>query len=104
MEFYNAAEVQSVHEAYLNNGSNIIKATTFGANRLKFKGMDITVDDLMKRFKNRQSACAGRTSVCGTESRPTEELAPYGDLPFEEAVDIMVKMVRGGARHGADLI
>ena len=31
-------------------------------------------------------------------------LAPYGDLPFEEAVDIYGEMVRSGARHGADLI
>ena len=44
--FTHAAEVQSVHEAYLNNGSNIIKSNTFGANRLKFKGMDITVDEV----------------------------------------------------------
>ena len=45
--FTHAAEVQSVHEAYLNNGSNIIKSNTFGANRLKFKGMDITVDEVV---------------------------------------------------------
>ena len=57
--FTHAAEVQSVHEAYLNNGSNIIKSNTFGANRLKFKGMDITVDEVVgAALKIGKAACA----------------------------------------------
>ena len=31
-------------------------------------------------------------------------LQPYGDLPFEEAVDIFAQTVRLGVRYGADLI
>ncbi len=62
--FTHAAEVQSVHEAYLNNGSNIIKSNTFGANRLKFKGMDITVDEVVgAALKIGKAACAGRTKA-----------------------------------------
>ena len=74
--FTHAAEVQSVHEAYLNNGSNIIKSNTFGANRLKFKGMDITVDEVVgAALKNRQSClCRTYKSVCGTESRPYRKI------------------------------
>ena len=105
--FTHAAEVQSVHEAYLNNGSNIIKSNTFGANRLKFKGMDITVDEVVgAALKIGKAACAGRTKAfVALNLGPTGKLlAPYGDLPFEEAVDIYGEMVRSGARHGADLI
>lgn len=105
--FTHAAEVQSVHEAYLNNGSNIIKSNTFGANRLKFKGMDITVDEVVgAALKIGKAACAGRTKAfVALNLGPTGKLlAPYGDLPFEEAVDIYGEMVCSGARHGADLI
>ena len=53
-----------------------------------------------------KAACAGRTKAfVALNLGPTGKLlAPYGDLPFEEAVDIYGEMVRSGARHGADLI
>ena len=45
--FTHAAEVQSVHEAYLNNGSNIIKTIPSGRTVLNLKGVDITVDEVV---------------------------------------------------------
>lgn len=105
--FTHAEKVQSVHEAYLNNGSNIIKSNTFGANRLKFKGADVTVDAVVgAALKIGKAACAGREKAfVALNLGPTGKLlAPYGDLPFEEAVDIYGEMVRSGAKHGADLI
>ncbi|CAK7021170.1 homocysteine S-methyltransferase family protein [uncultured Phascolarctobacterium sp.] len=105
--FTHAEKVQSVHEAYLNNGSNIIKSNTFGANRLKFKGTDVTVDAVVgAALKIGKAACAGREKAfVALNLGPTGKLlAPYGDLPFEEAVDIYGEMVRSGAKHGADLI
>lgn len=105
--FTHAEKVQSVHEAYLNNGSNIIKSNTFGANRLKFKGLDVTVDEVIgAALKIGKAACAGREKAfVALNLGPTGKLlAPYGDLPFEEAVDIYGEMVRSGAKHGADLI
>lgn len=105
--FTHAEKVQSVHEAYLNNGSNIIKSNTFGANRLKFKGTNVTVDAVVgAALKIGKAACAGREKAfVALNLGPTGKLlAPYGDLPFEEAVDIYGEMVRIGAKHGADLI
>ena len=105
--FTHADKVQSVHEAYLDSGSNIIKSNTFGANRLKFKDMDITVDEVVAAaLKIGRAACAGREKAfVALNLGPTGKLlAPYGDLPFEEAVDIYGEVVRSGARHGADLI
>lgn len=105
--FTHAEAVQSVHEAYLNNGSNIIKSNTFGANRLKFQGTDVTVDGVIAAaLKIAKAACAGREKAfVALNLGPTGKLlAPYGDLPFEEAVDIYGEMVRSGAKHGADLI
>ena len=79
--FTHAAEVQSVHEAYLNNGSNIIKSNTFGANRLKFKGMDITVDEVVgAALKIGKAACAGRTKAfVALNLGPTGKLLGIGE-------------------------
>ncbi len=105
--FTHALEVQSVHEAYLNNGANIIKSNTFGANRLKFQGMDITVDEVVAAaLKIGRAACSGREKAfIALDLGPTGKLlAPYGDLPFEEAVDVYGEIVRSGVKYGADLI
>ncbi|MCD8360423.1 MAG: homocysteine S-methyltransferase family protein [Acidaminococcaceae bacterium] len=105
--FTNADKVQSVHEAYLDSGSNIIKSNTFGANRLKFKDMDIAVDEVVAAaLKIGRAACSGREKAfVALNLGPTGKLlAPYGNLTFEEAVDIYGEVVRSGARHGADLI
>lgn len=105
--FTHAQAVQSIHEAYLNNGSNIIKSNTFGANRLKFNGTDVTVDDVIAAaLKIGKAACAGREKAfVALNLGPTGKLlAPYGDLTFEEAVDIYGDMVRSGVKHGADIV
>lgn len=103
----NASSVQTVHEAYLDSGANIIKSNTFGANRLKFQDMDITVDEVVEAA---MSIC--KKAVQGREKKfialdlgPTGKLlAPHGDLPFEEAVDIYAEVIQSGVKYGADLI
>lgn len=72
-----------------------------------FKGTDVTVDAVVgAALKIGKAACAGREKAfVALNLGPTGKLlAPYGDLPFEEAVDIYGEMVRSGAKHGADLI
>ena len=103
--------IESVHRAYLEAGANIIKTNTFGANRLKFAGSDVqTTDVIAAAVKIAQRACAGVAANAGKkfvalDLGPTGKLlAPYGDLPFEEAVDIYGEIVRSGAAAGADLI
>ena len=39
--------VYAIHKAYADAGCNIIKSNTFGANALKFKGTDYTVEEIV---------------------------------------------------------
>lgn len=105
--FSHAEVIKAVHSAYLDAGANIIKTNTFGANRLKFAGSDIkTADVVAAAVKIAKEACAGRDrAFVALDLGPTGKLlAPYGDLPFEEAVDIYAEIVRSGCEAGADLI
>ena len=103
--------IESVHRAYFEAGANIIKTNTFGANRLKFAGSDVkTADVIAAAVKIAQRACESVTINSGKkfvalDLGPTGKLlAPYGDLPFEEAVDIYAEIVKSGVEAGADLI
>lgn len=105
--FTHADEVEKIHTAYLNAGADIIKTNTFGANRLKFAGTDIkTADVITQAVKIAQKACLAKPgSFVALDLGPTGKLlAPYGDLPFEEAVSIYAEIVRAGVAAGADLI
>lgn len=105
--FSHAEVIKAVHSAYLDAGANIIKTNTFGANRLKFAGSDIkTADVVAAAVKIAKEACSGREKAfVALDLGPTGKLlAPYGDLPFEEAVDIYGEIVRSGCEAGADLI
>ena len=105
--FSHAVEVEKIHTAYLNAGADIIKTNTFGANRLKFAGTDIkTADVVTQAVKIAKKACANKPgSFVALDLGPTGKLlAPYGDLPFEEAVSIYAEIVTAGVAAGADLI
>ena len=105
--FTHADEVGKIHTAYLNAGADIIKTNTFGANRLKFAGTDIkTADVVTQAVKIAKKACANKPgSFVALDLGPTGKLlAPYGDLPFEEAVSIYAEIVTAGVAAGADLI
>ena len=105
--FTHADVIKEVHTAYLKAGVNIIKTNTFGANRLKFAGTDIkTAEVVAAGVKNAKEACAlFEKTFVALDLGPTGKLlAPYGDLPFEEAVDIYAEIVRAGSEAGADLV
>ncbi|MBR6510665.1 MAG: homocysteine S-methyltransferase family protein, partial [Phascolarctobacterium sp.] len=105
--FTHADVIKEVHTAYLKAGVNIIKTNTFGANRLKFAGTDIkTAEVVAAGVKNAKEACAPfEKTFVALDLGPTGKLlAPYGDLPFEEAVDIYTEIVRAGSEAGADLV
>ena len=105
--FTHADIIKEVHTAYLEAGVNIIKTNTFGANSLKFAGTDIkTADVVAAGVRNAKEACANfEKAFVALDLGPTGKLlTPYGDLPFEEAVDIYGEIVRAGSAAGADLV
>lgn len=99
--------VEAVHRGYLDVGSNIVKSNTFGANPIKLKGTGLDCKESIEAaVAIAKKACGGRENkFVALNLGPTGKLlAPYGDLPFEEAVASYSEMVRYGAAAGADLI
>ncbi|MCL2300310.1 MAG: homocysteine S-methyltransferase family protein [Firmicutes bacterium] len=100
-------EILRLHEEYLAAGAMWLKTNTFGANRIKYppKG----AHDLQALIYAAVSLARQAVEEAGKEVPvllsvgPTGRLlAPYGDLPFEEAVDIFREAVARGALAGAD--
>jgi 5-methyltetrahydrofolate--homocysteine methyltransferase len=98
-------KVFGVHKAYLDVGCNIIKTNTFGANRLNMAGSGFSVNQIITEAVTlaKKAACAG--AYVALDIGPTGKLlAPFGDLDFEDAVNIFSEIVRAGVRVGADVV
>ena len=100
--------IQEIHTAYFNAGSNIVATNTFGANILKFKENELEeiVSAAIKNAKNAANASeSAQEKWVALDIGPCGKLLkPYGDLGFEEAVEVFAKTVRLGKKYGADLI
>ena len=100
--------ITDIHRAYFDAGSNVINTNTFGANSLKFS--DVELEEIVRAAIN--NAKAARSASHGTQEKwialdigPTGKmLKPYGDLDFEDAVEIFAKTIRLGAKYGCDLV
>ena len=105
--------IVEVHKQYLQSGANILDSNTFGANRLRFpdKTGEYSLENIITKailsakqaikelhLENSSRFVALSVGPCG------KLLAPYGDLPFEEAVSIFSEVVKYGATAGADCI
>ncbi len=100
------ALIQSIHLEYLQAGSEIITANTFGANALHFD-KDELESIIAAALQNAKAAVeeSGKAAKVALDIGPTGKLLkPYGDLDFEAAVEIFAQTVRLGVKHGADLI
>lgn len=94
-----------IHQQYIDAGSQIIYANTFGANRLKLQGKGYTVDTIV-----RAAVGVAKGAAEGTECRVAldigpigELLEPLGSLPFEDALAIFREIAQAGEAAGADL-
>lgn len=100
--------VQSVHKAYFDAGSHIVATNTFGANALKFTQQEL--DKIICAAVDNARAAA--TASNGTQEKwvaldvgPSGKLLkPYGDLDFEDAVELFAKTIRLGVKYGVDLL
>lgn len=106
-------DIIALGRAYYEAGSHMICTNTFGANALKFTGIDgmPSVAEVVTAAVNCAKA-ARETAVGGQKERfialnigPLGRmLEPLGDLPFEQAVAIFAETVRAGAAAGVDCI
>ena len=100
--------ITEIHRAYYDAGSNVINTNTFGANSLKFSDDELEdiVGAAVKNAKAARDESRGRQKKwIALDIGPTGRmLKPYGDLDFEDAVEIFAKTVRLGAKYGCDLV
>lgn len=96
--------IVDIHQSYVEAGSNIVYANTFGANRYKMKDTGYSVDELIgAAINNAKKAVEGTGCKVALDIGPIGQLLePTGSLSFEEAYDIFKEEVVAG--QDADLI
>lgn len=96
--------VAEVHRAYLAAGCDIVTANTFGATGARF-GAELQKVIQAGVELARQGVEKAGHGFAAFDMGPTGKLlAPYGELPFQEAVSLYRQAAAWGAEAGADLI
>ncbi len=111
-ELWNETEpekVKALPAAYAAAGADVVLTNTFGGNRLRLRAYDLShkaADFCALGVKLAREAVAGATDVIVAASLgPCGHLVePYGDLSYEEAVDVYAEAARALAAAGADAI
>lgn len=95
--------VMRIHRLYVESGSDIIYANTFGANRIKLAKSGHTAAEVISAgISNAKKAAAGQALVALDLGPTGQLLEPAGTLKFEEAYDIYKESVLAG--KDADVI
>ena len=104
MNSRNRDAVIALHLAYINAGADIIKTNTFGINTLKCENVEGELT--LALGIAREAACrSGKEVYVAFDVGPTGRmLKPFGDLDFEDAVEIFATNMRLAEKLGADLI
>lgn len=103
-------EIEEIHRAYIQAGSDIILTNTFGANALKFHDDGFSLEEVVRsavlHVKNAaEDTRDGREIYTALDVGPTGKLLkPMGDLGFEEAYEAFKEVMILGEQAGADLI
>ena len=94
-----------IHRAYMEAGTQILCANTFGANREKLKRTGRTVEEVIPpSIAIAKKAASGRALVALDLGPIGQLLEPTGTLDFETAVNIFAQQVRCAVFAGADLV
>lgn len=95
----------SIHREYIDAGSEIIYANTFGANGKKLRGSGHSVEEIISAaITTAKKAAEGTNAKVALDIGPLGELLePMGKLTFEEAYELFREMAAAGEKAGADL-
>ena len=98
--------MKQLQEEYIEAGSDIVYAPTFGANRVKLEenGIFNMVGDFNKRLVGiSKEAAAGKALVAGDIATSGKFLAPLGDITFSELYDIYHEQAEAMEEAGVDM-
>ncbi|MFW5807813.1 MAG: homocysteine S-methyltransferase family protein [Spirochaetota bacterium] len=101
----NPETLVAVQKAYVDAGTDILIAPTFGANRFKLKeygAAEATAEINRKLTELSRRAASQRAMVYGNLTPTGHFVEPFGELPFEEAVSVYREQVRAFAEAGAN--
>jgi len=95
----------TLHQRYIQSGSDIIYTATFGANRIKLAQFGCkSVAKVNKQLALIAKKAAGKQALVAGGIGPMGELIePFGNLKFEEAVNIFKEQVKSLLESGVDL-
>ena len=97
--------VEKIQRTYVEAGSQVIYANTFGANAHKLAGTGYSVEEAVAtNIATAKRAAGGRAKVALDVGPIGELLEPLGTLSFEKAYEIYAQVVRAGEESGADLV
>ena len=99
--------ILKIQKEYVEAGSKIIYAPTFGGNRIKLSeyGLENQLVDMNKRLVALSKEAAGdRAFVAADMTMTGESLAPLGTLTLEELIDIYKEQAKAIYEAGADLL
>lgn len=85
--------VKEIHDGFIEAGSDVIYANTFGANRFKLKQKDLA--NVIKCGVKIARECAGVDKYVAYDCGPLGELLePFGNLSFDEAYDCFAEQAK----------
>lgn len=106
MNLTHPALIESIHRSYLEAGSRIVYANTFGVNRRKLAGtghrvLEVTLAAIQNARRAAKDFADARVAL---DIGPLGELLePMGTLTFEQAYDLYAELAEAGEKAGADL-
>ncbi|WP_058486488.1 homocysteine S-methyltransferase family protein [Defluviitalea phaphyphila] len=102
----NPNAIIDIQKSYVEAGSMIVYAPTFGANRWKLKsfGLEEKVREInIELVKLSKKAVGDKALVAGNLSPTGEFIKPFGEKSFEEAVEVYKEQVNALLEGGVDL-
>ena len=101
-------EVAAVHRAYMDAGSNIVCANTFGVNTLNgtLEQAEAQIGAAFDCLRRAKAETSGQQEILfALDMGPLGRLLePFGYLSFEDAAAAFANVVRLGVKHGAQAI
>ncbi|WP_343231689.1 homocysteine S-methyltransferase family protein [Tissierella simiarum] len=99
-------KIIEIHKKYIDAGAKVITTNTFGANEIKLKNSNFTVEEIIDAgLKNAKEAIKDKNCFIALDIGPIGELLePMGTLSFEKAYEIFKRQIIQGVKSEADLI
>ncbi|KPU42730.1 bifunctional homocysteine S-methyltransferase/5,10-methylenetetrahydrofolate reductase [Oxobacter pfennigii] len=96
--------IESIHKQYIDAGSHAVTTNTFGANEIRLKGCEYSVESLV-RAGVKIARSAAKDKLVALDVGPTGEfMDPIGELTKDRAYKIFTDAILPGEDEGADLI